>query len=43
MYLEMRDEIIAMVGAERYRRLVDHIEGCDTTSEVPAPVLKKRS
>lgn len=42
VYLEMRDEIIAMVGPIRYQMLVDHIESQGASTPVPSPSLKKR-
>lgn len=43
VYLELRDEIVTMIGEERYQLLVDHIEGPGSFVEVPAPVLKNRA
>lgn len=43
VYLEMRDEIIALVGAERYQMLVEAVEARALNTPVPAPRLKKHT
>jgi hypothetical protein len=43
VYIELRDEIVALVGAERYQLLVDQIEQWDRATPVPPPSLKKRA
>lgn len=42
VYLEMRDEIIEMVGREMYDRVVDYVERARSSVALPHPSLKKR-
>ncbi|MBK5222347.1 MAG: hypothetical protein JJE52_05645 [Acidimicrobiia bacterium] len=43
VYVELRDEIVEMVGIGLYRRLVDHIEIARSSVPLPHPALKKRA
>jgi hypothetical protein len=43
VYRERRDEIVALVGEERYAKLVAHIEATAGVTQVLPPVLKKRT
>jgi hypothetical protein len=43
VYRELRDEIVALVGEERYAKLVAHIEATAGVTQVLPPVLKKRT
>jgi hypothetical protein len=42
VYEELRDEIVEMVGAELYGRLVDYVERDRSSVALPHPALKKR-
>lgn len=43
VYEALREEIVAMVGAEPYKRLVEHFETRRSEQLLPHPALKKRS
>jgi hypothetical protein len=42
VYRELRDEIVAMVGEERYGQLVAYVEADEIEVKLPSPILKKR-
>jgi hypothetical protein len=42
VYRELRDEIVALVGAERYDKLARYLDERGSPVNVPAPSLKKR-
>ncbi len=43
VYLEMRDELVAMTSKRAYRTFVDHVEARGVDTFVPHPVLRRRT